>query len=325
MATVYIDRKGIDLDHEAGAIVLRLDGARTGAVPLGPVDRLVVRGARTIAVPLMAELWRRGIALVILGGRNGEVQSLVQGPTHGDASIRLRQYALHHRSAERLARARRLVLAKVTAQRRLLREGLAARPDSRKALFDAIATVEAVRARLASNEGEPAEAETLTLDQLMGLEGSAAAAHFDGLAALLPPALGFSGRNRRPPRDPVNACLSLGYTLLHAEAVRETQIAGLDPMLGFYHQPLAGRESLACDFVEPLRPRLDRFVWRLFQQETLRRAHFTDAGGACLLGKAGRRSFYEGYEGFVPPLRRWLRFACREYVRDLRSMNTGPE
>lgn len=325
MATVYIDRKGIDLDHEAGAIVLRLDGVRTGTVPLGPVDRLVIRGARMIAVPLMAELWRRGIALVVLGGRNGDVQSLVQGPSHADAAIRLKQYALHQRPVERAARARNLVLAKVSAQRRLLREGLEARADARKPLLDAIATVEAIRARLVENKGEPAETEVLTLDQLMGLEGAAAAAHFGGLAALFPPALGFTGRNRRPPRDPVNACLSLGYTLLHAEAVRETQIAGLDPMLGVFHQPLAGRESLACDFVEPLRPRLDRFVWQLFQKETLRRAHFTEAAGACLLGKAGRRSFYESYETFVPPLRRWLRLACREFVRDLRAGSLEPE
>jgi CRISP-associated protein Cas1 len=323
MATVYIDRKGIDLDHEAGAIVLRLDGARAGTVPLGPIDRLVVRGARTIAVPLMAELWRRGIALVILGGRKGEVQSLVQGPAHADAAIRLKQYALHHRPDDRAERARRLVLAKVTAQRRLLREALAVRPDARKPLLNAIATVEAICARLVATNGTPEASEALMLDQLMGLEGAAAAAHFDGLAALFAPALGFSGRNRRPPRDPVNACLSLGYTLLHAEAVRETHIAGLDPMLGFFHQPLAGRESLACDFVEPLRPRLDRFVWQLFQKEILRRAHFTEAAGACLLGKAGRRSFYEGYEAFVPPLRRWLRLACREYVRDLRSLDPG--
>ncbi|MBK8908694.1 MAG: CRISPR-associated endonuclease Cas1 [Rhodospirillales bacterium] len=325
MATVYIDRKGIDLDHEAGVIVLRLDGVRTGTVPLGPVDRLVIRGARMIAVPLMAELWRRGISLVVLGGRNGGVQTLVQGPVHGDASIRLRQYVLHQRPLERAARARSLVLAKVTAQRRLLREGLQARPDARKPLLDAIVTVEAIRTRLVESSTEQSEVGALTLDQLMGLEGAAAAAHFAGLAALFAPALGFTGRNRRPPRDPVNACLSLGYTLLHAEAVREAHIVGLDPMLGVFHQPLAGRESLASDLVEPLRPRLDRYVWQLFRQEILRPTHFTKNDGACLLGKAGRRSFYEGYERFVPPLRRWLRLACRGFVRDLRAGPSGTQ
>lgn len=312
MTTLYIDRKGIDLDHEPGAIVLRLDGVRTGTLPLGPIDRLVVRGVDTISARLLSELWQRRISLVVLGGRRGEVQGVLYGPTHADAQIRLRQYALHQDPAERLRRARALILAKVSAQRRLLREGLAARPDSRKPLFDAVATVENIRARLLA--GEPSD-----LDQLMGLEGAAAAAHFDGLAGLFPPALNFSGRNRRPPRDPVNACLSLGYTLLHFEAVREVQVAGLDPLLGFFHQPFAGRESLASDFIEPLRPRLDRFVWHLFRDETLRPSHFSQDGEACLLGKAGRKSFYEAYEAFIPPLRRWLRLASRNLVRELRG------
>ena len=69
---------------------------------------------------------------------------------------------------------------------------------------------------------------------MLGLEG-AAAAYFRALAAAFPPALGFEGRNRRPPRDPVNACLSLGYTLLHGDAVREAAVQGFDPMIGVLH------------------------------------------------------------------------------------------
>lgn len=101
---------------------------------------------------------------------------------------------------------------------------------------------------------------------------------------MLPPALGFTGRNRRPPRDPANACLSLGYTLLHAEAVTAAQAAGLDPLLGFYHRPAFGRESLASDLIEPLRAEVDAWVAALFRDRALREDHFTrpeSPGGAC--------------------------------------------
>jgi CRISPR-associated protein Cas1 len=312
MTTLYIDRKGAELDHEAGAVVVRVNGERIATLPLGPAERMIVRGAARIACPLLAAAWSRGITLVLLGGRMGEIAAMQHGPAHADARIRLLQYRLALDPAGRSARAQRLVLAKVSTQRLLLRRALMSRADARGALLDAIATVEGVRRRLQRGEGD-------SLGALMGLEGAAAAAHFAGLAALFPPSLGFTERNRRPPRDPVNACLSLGYTLLHAEAVRAAHRAGLDPLIGFFHQPAPGRESLACDLVEPLRPKIDEWVWELFRARTLRDAHFASADGACLLGKTGRQHFYAGYETIAPPMRGWLRRSCAMLVRSLRE------
>ena len=141
---------------------------------------------------------------------------------------------------------------------------------------------------------------------MRGLEGAAAAAYFQGLAELLPERLHFSGRNRRPPRDPFNAVLSLGYTLLHGEAVIALYGAGFDPFIGFYHALDFGRESLACDIVEPLRAEVDRFAMRLFRSERLRPEDFTSVDGACLLGKAGRGRFYVEWESAAETLRRRL-------------------
>jgi CRISPR-associated protein Cas1 len=163
------------------------------------------------------------------------------------------------------------------------------------------------------------EAEGADAATLRGMEGAAARAYFGGLATLFPPALGFEGRNRRPPRDPVNACLSLAYTLLHFEAVRSAHVAGLDPLLGFYHRPAFGRESLASDLIEPLRPEADRWVWEQLRSRTLREDHFSSDKGACLLGKAGRERFYTEWERGAQPLRRWLRARCTRLVRHLRE------
>ena len=131
-----------------------------------------------------------------------------------------------------------------------------------------------------------AEGAALDRDALMGIEGAAAAAFFRAYATLFPSSLGFAQRRRRPPPDPVNVCLSLGYTLLHHIAVREVQIVGLDPLLGFLHVPERGRELLACDLVEPLRPHVEEWVWRALAERRLRGEHFTcEKGGGCLLGQ----------------------------------------
>jgi CRISPR-associated protein Cas1 len=81
----------------------------------------------------------------------------------------------------------------------------------------------------------------------------------------------------------------------------------LDPFAGLFHQLAYGCESLACDLIESLHPRIDTWVWGLFRQRTLQAEDFRREGSACLLGKAGRQRFYIGYEASAPSWRRWLR------------------
>jgi len=105
------------------------------------------------------------------------------------------------------------------------------------------------------------------------------------------------------------------YTLLHFEAVTACLGAGLDPHIGFYHELAHGRESLASDLIEPLRPRVDRWVWQLFRNESLTAGHFAGQGAGVRLGKAGRRVFYSGYETWVGPCRRALKRGAQGLVK----------
>jgi CRISPR-associated protein Cas1 len=100
--------------------------------------------------------------------------------------------------------------------------------------------------------------------------------------------------------------LSLGYTLLHAEAVLALYGAGLDPFIGFYHGLDFGRESLACDLVEPLRVEVDQHALMLFRSEKLRPEDFSTTESGCLLGKAGRARFYGEWEPLAARLRKLL-------------------
>lgn len=313
MATLYLDRRGAALDVEAGSLTVRLGGEIATRIPLAPLERVVLRGEAVLSTRVLAELWRHDIGLLLLSGRHGEATARLVGRPHDDVALRLAQYRRASDAAARDEAARAIVAAKLAAEVRLLGRALEVRPDRRKPLTDAIASLERVQARIAK------AGEGLDRNALNGLEGAGAAAYFRAYATLFPDALGFARRRRRPPPDPVNVCLSLGYTLLHHEAVREAQVVGLDPLLGFLHVPERGRESLASDLIEPLRPHVDEWVWRRFAGRELRLEHFShERGGGCLLGKAGRRLFYDAFEPFCAGLRRLLRRMARGLAADLR-------
>jgi CRISPR-associated protein Cas1 len=312
MATLVLDRAELEVRADGDALALYEAGERRGTVPLALLERVVIQGGRTrLDSGVLLRLAEAGVATLLLSPRASRRVAIVLGPAHNDAAVRLAQARRVADTDFCAAWARDLVRAKLRRQRRLLQRARRERPDARKPLGDALATLEGIERTLAAGGAQA--------DTLRGLEGSAARAHFQGLAALLPPVLGFAGRNRRPPRDPANACLSLAYTMLHFDAVRAAYRAGLDPLLGFYHRPAIGRESLACDLIEPLRPRVDEWVWQLLRSRTLREDHFTQDKGACLLGKAGRGRFYADWEGAAPPLRRWLRRRCAALAAALRD------
>ena len=313
MTTLYLDRKGAALDVDAGSLTVRLGGAVATRVPLIPLERVVLRGDVVLSTRVLAELWRRDVGLLLLSGRHSEPTARLVGRPHDDVALRLAQYQRATDTEACRATAREIVGAKLAAEARLLARALELRPDRRKPLIDAIEILEKLQARIADAK------ERLDRDTLTGLEGAGAAAYFRAYSTLFPESLEFARRRRRPPPDPINVCLSLGYTLLHHEAVREVQVVGLDPLLGFLHAPERGRESLACDLVEPLRSYVDEWVWRSFAERLLRREHFSrEKGRACLMGKAGRQIFYVGFEQLAAGLRRLLRRMARSLAADLR-------
>jgi CRISPR-associated protein Cas1 len=311
MSTLVLDKPELELRCDGAALALYEGGERRGTVPLALLERVVLLGSRIrLDSGVLAQLGEAGVALAVIGRRGGRRLSLALGPRHNDAIVRIAQCAAALNEANVLQMGRDIVLAKLRAQQRALAAMLAVRADCRKALTEACSTLADLLATLGAAS---------SVDALRGAEGAAAAAYFRALTSVFPPSLGFSGRNRRPPRDPVNALLSLGYTLLHVDAVRACHVAGLDPMVGFYHRPAFGRESLACDLVEPLRPRLDAWVWNLVRARTLREEHFATSASGCQLQKAGRARFYAEYESAARPWRRWLRSRCGALARAMRA------
>jgi CRISP-associated protein Cas1 len=311
MGTLVLDRSNLELRADGQAIAVYENGERSGTVPVNLLERVILQGSIRLETGVLTRLAEAGVATLLLSPRHARRMAMLLGPGHNDAVIRIGQYRAALDAEFGAHWSQSLVRAKVRGQLAALRQSLGVRPDCRKPITDAGQTLQDVLHQL--------RARTPIIETVRGLEGGAAAAYFRGYQALFPESLEFTGRNRRPPRDPVNAVLSLGYTLLHFDAVRAAHVTGLDPLIGFYHGLAYGRESLACDLIEPLRPRLDLWVWRLFADRTLRAEHFSRDKDACLLGKAGRGHFYQAYDAFAHPLRRQLRRECALLVRLLRG------
>ena len=162
---------------------------------------------------------------------------------------------------------------------------------------------------------------TRSLEELLGMEGAAAAVYFsqfggmireqvddDFLEGLAPPegaamekqsplTFDFTTRNRRPPTDPVNALLSLAYSLLAKECTLAACAVGLDPYVGFYHQPRHGRPALALDVMEEFRPLIaESAVLTAINNRYVSPGDFVSAGKAVNLNVTGRKQFFQCFE-----------------------------
>jgi CRISPR-associated protein Cas1 len=142
------------------------------------------------------------------------------------------------------------------------------------------------------------------LETLLGLEGTAAHYFFSNFSGMLKvddesaqPVFDFTHRNRRPPRDPVNALLSLGYSMLARDLTITCHAVGFDPFIGFYHQPRFGRPALALDLMEGFRPLIvDSAVITAINTRMVTRDDFIQVGPSVALTPKGRKRFITAYE-----------------------------
>ncbi len=212
----------------------------------------------------------------------GRFLGLLRGLPASGVDARLGQYRMFGEPGIRVKLAREMVRAKIHNQRVLLmRNGEAA---------------DGVLRALTEHRDRAAEARDL--DTLRGIEGSAAALYFGQFATMLngKTDFDFAGRNRRPPRDPVNALLSQGYSILAKELAGVLHAVGLDPFLGCYHQPRYGRPALALDLMEEFRPLVaDSVALSLLNRGELTLSDFSRSAAGCYMKESGRRVFWEAW------------------------------
>ena len=311
MSSLYIDRKGTEIKLSGETLICYENDERIGTIPLAPIDRIYLKGDVKIQASLLAKLGEKNIGIICLSGRKN-TSTLFMSQPHNDAERRLSQYELSNNEAFCLAFAKKLITLKLVTQKNWLWQASNARLDKKCLLTPKAEEIDSLIAKIDQQT---------TLASLRGIEGRAANAYFTALSLYLPSALRFQSRNRRPPRDPFNAVLSLSYTLLHSEAVLTAYGAGLDPYIGFLHSLDYGRESLACDLIEPIRPLVDNWLLGCFRQNILREEHFSTTQEGCLLGKTGRIHFYQEYEKMIINWRKMLTENCYDLVTLFKTCN----
>lgn len=215
---------------------------------------------------------------------SGRFLGMLRGLPASGVDARLGQYALFQQPFARLRLAAEAIRAKIHNQRVLLmRNGDPAEGVLREMARLRDGTIEAI-----------------SLDELLGIEGSAANLYFREFPTMLKEratwAFDFNGRNRRPPRDPVNALLSLGYSMLAKELAGVCHAVGLDPFLGFLHQPRYGRPALALDLMEEFRPLVaDSVALSLINRGEVDESDFIRSANGTVLNERGRRRFWEAW------------------------------
>jgi len=184
---------------------------------------------------------------------------------------------------ECLSAARRFVAAKVHNSRVVLQHYVRDYPD-----MEEIGAGDAIRELKQSGEEIR---RCNNLDELRGIEGNAAHVYYSAIqGALRCDGVTFTGRTRRPPKDPVNSALSFFYTMLSRELMSACESVGLDPQMGYLHACRPGRASLALDFIEEFRaPMVDRFVLSLFNRKQLVASDFLAESQGFLLKDSTRK------------------------------------
>jgi CRISP-associated protein Cas1 len=226
-------------------------GGRRLRVPLRGLRLVCLYGSLYVTAGAIRLITDAGAALAYMSSSGLKTNGVLQPSTDAWRGRRYRQFQAFQDRTWTLPLARRLVNDKLRSQEDVLRHSQRqGRADRRAAAF-------------LSSLPETRRAVDIAPDHgtLLGLEGMASKRWFEVFNDLLPDGWTLPGRRKRPPTDPVNALLSLGYTLLFHRVLAACQAWGLDPSLGFFHQYRPGRASLACDLMEPFRvPAIDRLV-----------------------------------------------------------------
>jgi len=280
---LVVQTAGAQIGQRGDELIVSVKGEDARKIPGQQVRAIYCYGAVQITAQAAETCLELGIDVSYFSPA-GRFIGLLRGLPASGVDARRGQYRLFELPGVRLQLAREVIRAKIHNQRvMLMRNGDA--PDRVLNLMSGF---------------RDATESARDLTSLMGIEGSAAALYFEQFESMLKQRddwkFDWRGRNRRPPRDPVNALLSLGYSMLAKELTGVCHSVGLDPFLGFMHQPRYGRPALALDLMEEFRPLVaDSVAISLINRGELGPEDFIRSANGTFLNDRGRRPFWEAW------------------------------
>jgi len=271
---LVLDRRELQVRVEHRSVRVDFPDGRFERFPPALLDAVVVHGSPMVRADVWRLLAEHRVPAALLPARGRASATWMGAGLGASVGTRKAQYAMAADASENIAMARWMV------ERKLLGYLGAAAEEQQATLAPRI------------RQWVSALPDCTEMASILGIEGSAARLWYTNLAKRLSPNWEFNGRNRRPPRDPVNAMLSLGYTLLTTVVHGRVEAAGLDPWLGFLHEAVPGRPALTLDVMEPLRPHVDRMVLGLTERGFDPGDFDSTVRDGCRLNKDARGRFY---------------------------------
>jgi CRISPR-associated protein Cas1 len=288
---LYVNTQGLRVGKSGEVLQIKDRDKLLQEVRLMETCQLNLMGNVQISTQAVQSLCEAGIPVCYFS-QGGWFYGITTGMSTKNVFLRQCQFRLAGESWFAVALARRLVSGKIRNQRTMLLRNHTEPPER------VLNEMKEMAARAESAR---------TLEELLGIEGNGARLYFGAFNGMLKAEpdeevpeifrLDFAGRNRRPPRDAVNALLSLAYSVLAKDFTIACYSVGFDPMMGYYHQPRFGRPALALDLMEPFRPLVaDSAVLSAINSGMLTPGHFVMAGESVALRPEGRKAFFRAYE-----------------------------
>ncbi|MCH9699000.1 MAG: CRISPR-associated endonuclease Cas1 [Gammaproteobacteria bacterium] len=284
---LVIDRKDTVLRYQSGVIRIEQDNLKPRNAPIKQLEQVIVYGNPLAETSVWRMLAAANVPVAMLAVRGNQQAAMLGSGLAVQLPLRRMQHRCAGDSAARLALAGYFIRLKFAGYATALK------------ILAETQHVETADCNAFTNQCTEATTrlqEANTVSVVMGLEGQIAHAWFALLARTLPYVWKFAGRNRQPPRDPINAMLSLGYTWLMSE-IRQLVISyGFDPSLGFLHHDTPGRESLMLDVTELFRAGVDAFVLQWIKDPQINPDcfYYREAEG-CRLNKQARPLFFQAW------------------------------
>ncbi|MEX2118181.1 MAG: CRISPR-associated endonuclease Cas1 [Pirellulales bacterium] len=330
---LYLNTQGLRVGKSGGVLKVHEKDKLVQQVRIGEICQLNLFGNIQVSTQAVQALCEEEVPIAYFS-QGGWFYGVTQGLGVKNIYLRREQFRLADVRSFRLRLARALVAGKIRNQRTMLQRNHVEPPAG--AL---------VHMKCMMDDAERAA----SLDELLGIEGNAARVYFENFAGMIKldgadgrPGDGAGGRdgftfdfvhrNRRPPRDAVNALLSLAYSVLSKDLTIVSHAVGFDPYLGFYHQPRFGRAALALDLMEPFRPLVaDSAVLSAINTRMVTLRDFVQVGPSVSLKPEGRKAFFRAYEqrmdtlvthplfGYRVNYRRLLEIQARLLARVLRG------
>ena len=285
---LYVSKPGSRVGRSENTLVIKTKDGEKIEQPMIYISHLAVFGGVQISTQALSALMRLGIPVLYFSS-GGWFYGMSHGLMHKNVMLRQAQFKKAADLPGCIKIARRLVWAKIKNSRTMIRRN---HPEPSKEVLSELDRF--AKAAIKAN----------SLETLLGIEGSAARVYFGAFNGVLKPkgfeqevAFNFRQRNRRPPKDPVNALLSLVYALMTKDFTVTLMAVGLDPYMGFYHQPKYGKPALALDLMEEFRPIIgDSVVINLINNGEITADDFIWTGAGVALKAKGRKKVIMAYE-----------------------------